>query len=135
MNHLVNLVFLWIALYFSLPLIKNCGPNGCYDKLVLVVVVLGLQSLFHVISRSLINKNNKKPLFAYIKETLNVSLMKGCLVLLGYLIFMDLTDGESDLLRQLEESTTLLNERTLEVSTMLLPTFVLTGFKCFLAPY
>lgn len=135
MNHLVNLVFLWIALYLSLPLIKNCGPNGCYDKLILVVVVLGLQSLFHVISRSLINKNNKKPLFAYIKETLNVSLMKGSLVLLGYLIFMDLTDGESDLLRQLEESTTLLNERTLEVSTMLLPTFVLTGFKCFLAPY
>ena len=135
MNHLVNLIVLWLGLYYSLPLIKNCGPNGCYDKLTLVIVVFGLQSLFHIISKSIINRNNKKKLIPYIKEILNASLMKGCLVLLGYLMFMDLIDGESELLLRLENSTKYLNERTLEIFVMLLPTFVLIGFKCFLAPY
>ena len=135
MNHLLNIVFLWLGLYFTLPNIRQCGPQGCYDKIALMVVALILQVIFHITTKSLINNNNKKPLFPYLKEAINEGMLKGTLVLLGYLVFMDLLAGDSRFLQTLATSTSLINENTIEATMMVLPVVFLTGLGCFLTPY
>lgn len=120
MNKLINLIYLWIAFYFILPNIKNCGPNGCYDPFILLGVSFVVQSIYHIFL-DFMNKKKIKP-SVVIRET----IIKSLLIVLGSLIYGDLLSDESSFLKNIKEATVILNSQTIETTLMTLPILITT---------
>ena len=128
MNELLNIIYLFFTLGVALPKISELTKNPLYIKLLIIVAVLGLETIFDAISRII---NQKK---LSIVKILDKSLMNGLLVLLGFMLFSDLQEI-SEVVNMIPGFSELLKVKEAKVIVMILPILLFTTSKCFLKAY
>ena len=128
MNQLVNIIFLFFALLKILPMISDYTSEPMFRKLLLVVVVLGLEFVFDAILK--IIKRDKLS----ITSMLDKSLMNSLLILLGFLLFNDLKESPS-IMSKVPGLDKIIDLETTKIIIYILPIILFTTSKCFLKAY
>ena len=128
MNQLINIIYLFVALKFILPKLGEMTQDPIYSKLLLVVTVLGLETVFDSLNK--IIRGNKITL----NGILDKSLMNSLLVLLGFLLFNDIKQSES-IMSRVPGLSGVIDLITTKLFIMILPIIVFTTSKCFLKQY
>ena len=82
MNPLLNIIYLGISLFFIMPKLEQFFPEPLYNKLVFVVICIGLQSIFKFINRKFIKKEKK--ILSLIGSVFERSIMKSLVLLLDH---------------------------------------------------
>ena len=128
MNQLINIIYLFAALNFILPMLTEMTQDPIYTKLLIVVTVLGLETIFDALTR-LIRKDK-----ITLNGILDKSLMNSLLVLLGFLLFNDVRQSQN-IMSKVPGLSSIIDIKTTKLFIMLLPIIVFTTSKCFLKPY
>lgn len=130
MNPLLNIIFMSVALYFILPQIDKFAPEPLYNKLLFVIITVGLQMIFEMIVKFI----KKESLFQNIGKTLERSLSKSILLLLGLLLFKDVKNSPS-IIQRFPMIGGLVAIPGSELIFVMFPTVLLLTSKCLLRPY
>ena len=128
MNQLINIIYLFAALNFILPMLTEMTQDPIYTKLLIVVTVLGLETIFDALTR-IIRKDK-----ITLNGILDKSLMNSLLVLLGFLLFNDIRQSQN-IMSKVPGLSNIIDIKTTKLFIMLLPIIVFTTSKCFLKPY
>ena len=128
MNQLINIIYLFAALNFILPKLTEMTQDPIYTKLLIVVAVLGLETIFDALSR-IIRKEK-----ITLNNILDKSLMHSLLVLLGFLLFNDIRQSRS-IMSKIPGLIGVIDIQSTQLVIMLLPIILFTTSKCFLRPY
>lgn len=132
MNPLLNIIYLGTALYFIMPKLDELYPEPLHNKLLFVVVCVGLQVIFEFIVRKFLK--NEKNIVSLIGSVVERSLMKSLILLLGLLLFKDIKNSPS-ITEKFPILGDLINIKGANIAFILLPTFVILTSKCLLTPY
>jgi hypothetical protein len=132
MNPLLNIIYLGTSLFFIIPKLDKLFPEPLYNKLVFVVVCIGLQSIFEFINRKFIKKEKK--ILSLIASVFERSIMKSLILLLGFLLFKDIKNSPS-ITQKIPIIGSLVNLEGGNIIFILLPTFIILTSKCLLTPY
>ena len=130
MNPLLNLMFMSVALYFILPHLDKYALEPLYNKLLFVVVTIGLQSIFEIIVK-LVKKEN---LLQGVGTIVERSLSKSILLLLGLLLFKDIKNSPS-IIQKVPMIGTIVAIAGSELIFIMFPTLLMLTSKCLLKPY
>ena len=130
MNPLLNLMFMSVALYFILPHLDNYALEPLYNKLLFVVVTVGLQSVFEIIVKVF----KKENLFQDIGTTIERSLSKSILLLLGLLLFKDIKNSPS-IIQRVPMIGSIVAISGSELIFIMFPSLLMLTSKCLLKPY
>ena len=131
MNPLLNIIYLAVALFYLMPRIDKYATEPITNKLLFVVVALGLQVIFDLIVKLIKRKGNP---FKNFSQTIDRSLMKSLLLLLGVLLYNDAKESPA-IVEKIPGLKTLLSLPSSKIIFVLIPLFVITTGKCFLKPY
>lgn len=130
MNPLLNIIFMSVALYFILAQIDKFAPEPLYNKLLFVIITVGLQMIFEMIVKFI----KKESLFQNIGKTLERSLSKSILLLLGLLLFKDVKNSPS-IIQRFPMIGGIVAIPGSELIFIMFPTVLLLTSKCLLKPY
>ena len=131
MNSLINLIVLWVVLYFTLENIIENNQNPFMRKMYLVVIVLATQMIYRTFLHiAKLNKDKNFNILDKIDESFNRSL----LVLLGYMILNDLS-GSTNLISRIEGLSVLIKLDWFKVLFITIPYFAYSIIKCLLTPH
>lgn len=130
MNPLINIAYLGTILYYILPRIYDYTKEPMLIKIQFVVIGLVSQIIFNLIVK-LIKKEEIK--IKKIYKELDTSLMKGLLILLGFMLYNDVKTSPN-IMNTIPGLTQIINNRIINVIIMLIPLFVVITGKCLLKP-
>ena len=130
MNPLLNIIFMSVALYFILPHIDRFAPEPLYNKLLFVIITVGLQIIFGMIVKIVI----KESLFEDIGKIVELSLSKSILLLLGLLLFKDVRNSPS-IIQKFPMIGGIVAISGSELIFVMVPTLLMLTSKCLLKPY
>ena len=133
MNKLINLILIFFALYFSLPILfkimfqkgEISTPIGIEFKLAFLVLVFIYQMVYKMIIRSVADEKIN------FGELLQNSLLNGLLYLTGFLVYLDLIKIFNSVFQHKDDSFKLVP--ALIVSSM--PSVIYLVGKSFLKPH
>ena len=130
MNPLLNIIFMSVALYFILPHIDRFAPEPLYNKLLFVIITVGLQIIFGMIVKMV----KKESLFEDIGKIVELSLSKSILLLLGLLLFKDVRNSPS-IIQKFPMIGGIVAITGSELIFVMVPTLLMLTSKCLLKPY
>jgi hypothetical protein len=130
MNPLLNIIFMSVALYFILPHIDRFAPEPLYNKLLFVIITVGLQIIFGMIVKIV----KKESLFEDIGKIVELSLSKSILLLLGLLLFKDVRNSPS-IIQKFPMIGGIVAISGSELIFVMVPTLLMLTSKCLLKPY
>lgn len=131
MNSLINLIVLWIVLYFTLENIIEKDQNPYMKKVYLVGIVLATQLIYRTILHiAKLNKNKNFNILDRIDESFNRSL----LVLMGYMILNEVQTSNI-LSTRIEGLNTLTQLYWFRILFITMPYFIYSIVKCLLTPH
>ena len=130
MNPLLNIIFMSVALYFILPQIDKFAPEPLYNKLLFVVITVGLQMIFEMVVKLV----KKESLFQDIGKAVERSLSKSILLLLGLLLFKDVKNSPS-IMQKFPMIGGVVAIAGSELIFVMFPTLLMLTSKCLLKPY
>lgn len=128
MNYLVNLVVLWLGLFYITPFISDyLLVNPLIKKLGIFFLIISIQYIYESI-RNITRKKDLK-----ISKILDRGIHRASLVVLGLVLLSDLKKLNliSD---QFSGVSMILNTRWGETTFLLLPIFISICLKCLLKP-
>jgi len=128
MNRLLNIIYLWFGLFYTLPIVNNYSDNNpIYQKLYLLIAVISLQVVFKFLSNVINKKRNK------LVKLINNSIYKSLLVLLGFLIYQDIKLSPN-LTNNIPGLSNIIDNSWVEVSLLITPIFIAGTMECLLTP-
>ena len=130
MNPLINIAYLGTILYYVLPRIYDYTKEPMLIKIQFVVIGLVSQIIFNLIVK-LIKKEEIK--IKKIHKELDTSLVKGLLILLGFMLYNDIKTSPR-IINLIPGLTQIIDNRIINVIIMLMPLFVVITGKCLLKP-
>jgi len=119
-----------VALYFILPHIDRFAPEPLYNKLLFVIITVGLQIIFGMIVKIV----KKESLFEDIGKIVELSLSKSILLLLGLLLFKDVRNSPS-IIQKFPMIGGIVAISGSELIFVMVPTLLMLTSKCLLKPY
>lgn len=130
MNPLINLIYICLTFYYILPHINTYTENHIMQKVMILVIALSLQLVFHTIVKLI----KKKSITENFRQTFDVSVMSSLLVLLGYLLANDIKENP-DILKLVPGLEEIISSRLTTLIFMATPFIFVKTSKCFLKTY
>ena len=128
MNQLVNIIYLWVAIFYLKPMLMKRTNEPLLQKIFFLVLALAIEFSFHA---GFTYYKTKK--FDY-KKSLDSSFFKSLLLLLGLMIFNDLSKSQT-MARAVPNLHALIQKGWVETLCITAPFLIMTTGSCLLKPY
>lgn len=128
MNYLINLIVLWLGLFYITPFLGSyLSINPLIKKLVIFTLVVFVQHVYETV-RNTLRKNKLN-----INKIIDRGVHRASLVILGLVILQDVKTLNL-ISPQFNGLSQMLNTRWGETTFLLLPIFFAITLKCLLRP-